>query len=78
MDVVGDIPPAFLVTDKSRTPSEALQTYISEMREWVAAAESGQSVDALIPVNVIATREMGLDLKRRLNFLENEVLPSWR
>lgn len=76
--VVGDIPPAFLVTDKSRTPSEALQTYISEMREWVAAAESGQSVDALIPVNVIATREMGLDLKRRLNFLENEVLPSWR
>jgi hypothetical protein len=73
---VGDVPPAYLVTDESRTPAAALQTYIGEMRRWVAAAESGQSVEELIPVNITATREMALALKRRLDFLESQILPS--
>ncbi len=68
--IVGDIPPAYLVTDESRTPSEALRTYIIEMRKWVAAAASGQPVGELIPVNMPATREYALALKRRLDFLE--------
>ncbi|MGA2600937.1 MAG: hypothetical protein ABSH09_28570 [Bryobacteraceae bacterium] len=70
--IVGDIPPAYLVTDENRTPSEALQSYISEMRAWVAAVESGQSIDELIPVNVIPTRESAQALKSRLNFLETK------
>jgi len=74
--VVGDLPPAYLVTDESRTPSEALRRYIAEMREWVAAAESGRSVEELIPVNVPPNREMALALKKRLDFLEHEVVPS--
>jgi hypothetical protein len=68
--VVGDLPPAYLVTDNSRTPSEALAAYITEMRQWVAAVESGQSVDELIPVNAPATRDTALALKGRLEFLE--------
>lgn len=76
--IVGDIPPAYLVTDESRTPSESLRAYITEMRAWVAAAESGQAVDELIPVNVPATRESALALKNRLDFLEGEILPSCR
>jgi hypothetical protein len=76
--VVGDLPPAYLVTDESRTPSEALQTYIALMREWVAAAESGGSVDELIPVNVTPSIKMALKLKKRLDFLEKEVVPICR
>jgi hypothetical protein len=76
--IVGDIPPAYLVTDESRTPSEALRTYITEMRQWVAAAESGRPVDELIPVNVPATRETALALKKRLDVLESGILPSCR
>jgi hypothetical protein len=34
--VVGDIPPAYLVTDDSPMPKEALQSYIEEMRKWTA------------------------------------------
>ncbi len=73
--VVGDIPPAYLVTDENQTPSAALQSYITEMRRWVAAAESGEAVDELIPVNVPATPEAALALKKRLNFLESAILP---
>jgi hypothetical protein len=64
--VVGDLPSAYLVTDENHTPSEALKNYIVEMRRWVAAAESGRSVAELIPVNVPATHDMALALKRRL------------
>ena len=76
--IVGDVPPAYLVTDESRTPSEALRTYIAEMRQWAAAAEAGESVDELIPVNVPASREAALALKKRLDFLEAEIVPSCR
>lgn len=74
--IVGDIPPAYLVADESRTPSEALRTYIAEMRRWVAAAEAGQPADELIPLNVQATRATAIALRKRLDFLENDVLPS--
>jgi hypothetical protein len=76
--IVGDIPSAYLVTDESRTPSDALRTYIAKMREWVAAAEAGQPVDELIPVRVPATRDTALALKKRLDFLEGEILPPCR
>lgn len=66
----------YLVTDESRRPSGALRSYIAEMRQWVRAAESGQPVDELIPVNVPATRDTALALKKRLDFLETEILPS--
>lgn len=73
--IVGDLPPAYLLTDESRTPRDALRTYIAEMRQWAVAAESGESVDDLIPVNIPPTREGGLALMKRLDFLESEILP---
>jgi len=75
--VVGDLPPAYLVTDRARTPGQALRIYIAEMREWVAAAGSGRSVDDLIPVSVAPTPESVEVLSGRLAFLEGEILPLW-
>ena len=74
--VVGDVPPAYLVIDGNKNPTLALRSYIDEMRKWVAAAEAGQSVHELIPVNAPATFEVAQSLKTRLDFIEAEIVPS--
>jgi hypothetical protein len=48
--VVGDIPPAYLVTDEAGDPAAALKAYIREMRRWVQAVRSGGAVSGMIPV----------------------------
>ena len=72
--VVGDLPPAYLVTDDASTPEEALREYVREMRAWAAAALSGESVEDLIPVNVPPTKEYATMLTSRLDFLERRIV----
>lgn len=74
--VVGDIPPAYLVTDEAPDPPSALRTYISEMRGWVEAVKAGKPVTDLIPVNGAPTRDNAMALESRLAFIEREILPS--
>jgi hypothetical protein len=73
--VVGDLPPAYLVTDEIRTPGEALRAYIYEMRQWIEAVENGQSIEECIPVNAPANPEMASQLKSRVSFIEKKILP---
>lgn len=72
--VVGDLPPAYLVTDDAKTVNNALKAYIYEMRRWTQAVSEGKSTDDLIPVNVQPTIEAAKRLEERLAFLESEVL----
>ena len=72
--IVGDVPPAYIVTDDAHTPALAIEAYIREMREWVEAAKAGNPVDELIPVNVPATPEWGNRLESRLEFIEKTIL----
>lgn len=74
--VVGDIPPAQLVTDDSPNPKKALESYIGEMRRWVALAAEGKTSPEVIPVNVPATPEWAEALGGRLDFLEKKIIPS--
>ena len=67
--VVGDVPPAYLVTEGNLTPDLALDSYIYEMNRWVKAAKQGRSTVDLIPVNVPPTRENVEALERRLDAL---------
>ena len=53
--VVGDIPPAYLVTDDAPDPVAALQAYIREMRRWIEAVRLGRPIADLIPVNALPT-----------------------
>jgi hypothetical protein len=69
--VVGDVPPAYLVTDNAPNPAAALDAYIGEMETWVRAARSGESVSGLIPVNVPPTTENAEALERRLKMLDD-------
>lgn len=75
--VVGDIPPAYLVTDDCPSPKEALKGYIWEMRKWVALAKQGRTSPAVIPVNAPATPESAETLEGRLNALELRIIPIW-
>ena len=67
--IVGDLPPAYLVTEGNPTPDLAVDAYISEMSKWVQAAKEGRPVKDLIPVNVPPTQENAEALERRLGAL---------
>ena len=72
--VVGDVPPAYLVTDRASTPVEVLEVYVELMREWVRAVCKGTSVDHCIPVNASPTLEHAHLLEKRLNFIRDEFI----
>ena len=72
--VVGDLPPAYLVTDDAPNPSSALTNYVAEMRTWVDAVRRGDSTDGLIPVNAPATLDSANELASRLDFLTERIL----
>jgi len=76
--VVGDIPSAFLVIDKSPLPSTALESYIEEMLKWVKLAERGKSSSKVIPVHLPATPENAKLLETRLKCLRELILPQFR
>lgn len=69
--VVGDLPPAYLVTEGNLTPDLAVDGYICEMTKWVEAAKERRPVGDLIPVNVPATQANAEVLERRLNALRH-------
>lgn len=75
--VVGDLPPAYLVSEVLPNPACALQAYVVLLGRWVSAASKGQPVDDLIPVNVPATPEWAAKLGRRLEFLKNHILSEY-
>lgn len=76
--VVGDLPPAYLVTDEALTPGAALESYIAEMRRWVEAVLADRTLEGVIPVAAEPTHEHARMLAKRLSFLEREVLPLVR
>ena len=76
--VVGDLPPAYLVTDQSKTPSQALEGYIDEMSKWVKLAKQGRSSKKVIPVNAPATLEDAEALEGRLKFLREVFVPQFQ
>ena len=73
--IVGDLPTAYLVAD-STTPYQALETYGSLMTDWADAVDSGASLEDVFPVATKPTRENAANLRRRLLFLKNNVLPT--
>jgi hypothetical protein len=75
--VVGDIPPAYLVTDDAPEPLDALRAYIALMREWVEAVKARKSTQGIIPVNAAATIDNATDLESRLNHLERHIVPQF-
>jgi hypothetical protein len=76
--VVGDIPPAYLVIDECKSPSSVLVAYIREMRRWIQLALQGRTSSEVIPVNVPPTAEWAGKLKKRMDFLQENILPRFQ
>ena len=76
--IVGDLPPAYLTSDECPNPATALDGYIGAMLEWIDAAQKGESVAQLIPVNVPATKENANMLKTRLDILDGRILSEYQ
>jgi len=76
--VVGDLPPAYIVREHNRTPVQALEAYVMEMRKWVSAVKSGARVDNLIPVNSRPEMKHALQLESRLSFVERKLIPLFQ
>jgi len=74
--IIGDLPPAYLVTDESPTPLDALGVYVNLMDEWVATVRAGESIENCIPVNTLPTLENADTLEIRLSFLKQKVLTA--
>ena len=76
--IVGDIPPLYITIDDAPNPACALNGYIGAMEEWATAAIKENSVENLVLVSVAATIENGIALKKRLAFLEREILVNYK
>jgi hypothetical protein len=74
--VVGDVPPAYLVTDECKNPAQAIDAYVEEMNKWIELAAQGKSSKEVIPVNVPATPESAEQLRVRLEML-GRLLRPW-
>ena len=72
--VVGDLPPAYLVTDSAPDGESALRNYIEEMTTWANAVSEGRDTDDLIPVNVPPTTDNAVQLMGRLDYISTEIL----
>jgi len=75
--IVGDLPPAYFAASAAlSSPRRALEAYCATMRRWATAARAGRSIEAAVPVAVEATPEHAAMLLSRLEFLEQEILPT--
>jgi hypothetical protein len=73
--VVGDLPPAYLVTDSLKTPLSALRAYVELRRDWVNAVREGASTSGLMPMIVPATAEWASKIESRLDFIDRDIVP---
>lgn len=75
--VVGDLPPAYLVTDVSKTPSQALVSYVREMSNWIELIKRGRRTEDVIEVNLAATWENAAALEERLKIISEAIVPEF-
>lgn len=76
--IVGDIPPLYLTMEDCPNPACALDGYIGALEQWAEAAIEQKTMEGLPPVSAPATVENGRSLKKRLEFLEREVLSQYQ
>lgn len=74
--VVGDLPPAYFVTDEARTPAQALEVYCELMEDWADQVLSRGDTTESFPVAVEPTKEHAEMLKSRLEFIRQKLIPE--
>lgn len=75
--VVGDLPAAYLVTDASKAPSQALESYVREMSKWIEQIKRGRRYEDVIEVNMDPTWENAEALQDRLRIISEAIVPAF-
>lgn len=76
--IVGDLPPAYLVIDVSRTPSQALESYILELWKWVHFAKRGHSPEEVVAVDLAPTWKNAEEVETKLKILREVIVPEFQ
>lgn len=76
--IVGDIPPLYITVENASNPACALDGYIGAMEGWIDAVSNGKSLDNLPPVNASPIPENAEKLKKRLQFIDKEILSYYQ
>jgi hypothetical protein len=75
----GDVPSAYMeVSGRYTNPHAALTRYIDGLQAWVEAAERGESLRDLMPIEVPPTPEYVGMLRSRIATLRESILPNFR
>ncbi|MBX3484844.1 hypothetical protein [Phenylobacterium sp.] len=72
---VGDLPPAYFVTDAAPTPGEALGVYCELMEDWADRVMAEEDLSEAFPVEVAPTREHAELLLGRVDFIRKKLIP---
>lgn len=74
--IVGDLPSAYLVTDRATSPVRALEVYCELMEEWIRAVRRGNLRDAF-PILAEPTSENSDLLEKRVALLRTQIIPAF-
>jgi hypothetical protein len=74
--IVGDVPSAYMVTDKIPGPKAALETYCGLMEDWANAVKNGAPLENAFPVKAEATPESAARLQSRIQYIRKEIIPN--
>jgi hypothetical protein len=74
--IEGDLPSAYLVTDRARSASTALEIYADLMQDWVKAVRRGTGLRDVFPVDAPADEEHAALLEKRIELLRRDIIPA--
>jgi len=74
--VEGDLPSAYLVSDRATTAAAALEIYADQMHDWVEAVRKGTGLQDVFPVDASADEERASLLETRIKLLRRDIVPA--
>ncbi|MRG97254.1 hypothetical protein [Polyangium spumosum] len=75
--IVGDVPMAYLVTDRASSPTQALEVYCELMDDWIRAVRGSGDLHEAFPVSAMPTPANADSLEKRVEFLRKKVIPAF-
>lgn len=73
--VVGDMPPAYFVTDYTSAPADALEAYCELMQDWADAVVANDDLSQVYPVFAAPTQEHAEMLLGRIAYIRRVFIP---
>jgi hypothetical protein len=72
--IAGDLPSAYLVTDRASSPTQALEVYCELMEDWIRVVRCGGDLRDAFPVLAEPTSANADLLEKRVGFLRKRVI----